>query len=544
MGRVAPRDTDVAMSRTRIRRGSRSPQVGIWLACAAVIVVGVVANQSAVHWRATMSDDHLYSYHGWCVLDGARPYLDLWNNKPPGTWWLNAGAIALCGTGSASEVLIGSLALLVTMGALVGIARLAYRRSLALPAALIAAVLLTDIRFECGANRTETYLIACECVAVLAYLRWLRGARARWLVLCGLAAGTAPLFKQAGLAAVGAGALHLAWTQWRARAAGRGHPCGWRPWVVVALTLPITPLVAAAVLGAQGALGEAIFAMVGFNRAYFAVDDATWTNLGHAVRVYLPSLRPLAGISAVVLIGLAWGLARGLADRRLGAGHWPPRRGVGLLVIWLVLAFYLVLVSPGRQGYHLMVMLPSLGLLALYPLHLLAGRRGLPRQLVAVPLAVATLVAWAYVLGAGLPGNVTEMQRCWRSKPTWYALGHTQPTHAELQGAELARLAGPHETVYAWGWNTGAYRYSERRPASRFATFEKTGQVGRHADFIFEQGTADIRRRRPAAITIARNDYFELRRSPQGEFAAWLCEEYEIVTTIGGTHVLARRDRQ
>jgi len=544
MGRIAPRDTDVAMSRTRIRLRYRSPQVGIWLACAAVIIVGVVANQSAVHWRATMADDYLFSYHGWCISDGARPYLDVWDNKPPGIWWLNAVSITLCGAGPASEVLIGSLALLVTMGSLVGIARLIYRRSLALPAAMLAVVLLTDMRFECGANRTETYLIACECVAVLAYLRWLKEARPRWLLLCGLAAGTAPLFKQAGFAAVGAGVLHLAWAQWRARATGRGHPCGWRPWVVVALALPVVPLASAIVLGAQGALGEAVFAIGKFNRAYFAVNDATWTDLGRAVRIYLPNLRPLAGVFAVVLVGLAWGLARKLANRRRRVGQWPPRRGIGLLVFWLALAFYLALVGPGRRGYHLMTMLPPLGLLAIYPLHLLAGRRGLLRQLVAMPLTVVVLVVWAYVFGSGLPGNMAEMTRCWRAKPAWYAMSRTQPTPEELQGAELARLAGPRETVYSWGWNPGAYRFSRRRPASRFATFEKTGQVGRHADFIFEQGTADIRRRRPAAIAIAHNDYLELQRSPHREFTAWLCEEYDVVTTIGGTHILARRNRR
>jgi len=79
-------------------------------------------------------------------------------------------------------------------------------------------VLLTHLHYECGGNRTETFVVPCEILAVLSYLRWQRAGRLPWLAFAGLFAGAAPLFKQSGLAALGACALHLLWSQfagWR-----------------------------------------------------------------------------------------------------------------------------------------------------------------------------------------------------------------------------------------------------------------------------------------------------------------------------------------
>lgn len=42
-------------------------------------------------------------------------------------------------------------------------------------------ILLTHVGYECGGNRTETFVILFERLAVLGYVRWLRGRRLAWL---------------------------------------------------------------------------------------------------------------------------------------------------------------------------------------------------------------------------------------------------------------------------------------------------------------------------------------------------------------------------
>ena len=72
----------------------------------ALLAGAAVINQSAVHWRSNNADSDLFAYYGWCIAHGARPYLDVWDNKPPGIWWVNAAAIRLCGAGAGSEMLV------------------------------------------------------------------------------------------------------------------------------------------------------------------------------------------------------------------------------------------------------------------------------------------------------------------------------------------------------------------------------------------------------------------------------------------------------
>jgi 4-amino-4-deoxy-L-arabinose transferase-like glycosyltransferase len=490
------------------------------------LLLATVVNQSAVHWRGNVVDSDLFAYYGWCVADGARPYRDIWDNKPPGIWWVNAAAIRWVGPGAGADVVLGTAAQLVTLAGFVAIARLAFHRALRVPAALVGAVLLTHLHFECGSNRTETFVVACETLAILGYLRWLRAGRWRWLMLAGLAAGTAPLFKQSGLSAAAAIVLHLAW---RYR--------GWKQWWILGVGCVLPGVLAAAVLAWQGALRDAVFAVIVFNRAYFAVGDATWVHVGQVWGVFWPAAAPLGSVLLLVALGLLAGVYVRVRRARKPAGL-RSRPGVGLFVLWCIVAIYLAGVGPGRRSHHLMPALPALALLTLYPLHLLAGRHGLRKSLARRPSAVCVLVIWAGVLGVCARDHATQAFRCWETKPHWYGLGRVQPSECQQQGAALMRLTQPSDTIYVWGWSPGTYRYACRRPASRFATLEKCGQVGRYADFILDGAMADIQREPPAAFVVSVGDYAHLHGD---EFGVWLRAHYQLRETVAGMHILIRR---
>ena len=89
---------------------------------AAGLIAGIVViNQSAVHWRQNNVDSHLFAWQGWCVLHGARPYLDVWDNKPPGILWVNAAGFALCGPGVLAEIVISAFAMAAILVAFVAL---------------------------------------------------------------------------------------------------------------------------------------------------------------------------------------------------------------------------------------------------------------------------------------------------------------------------------------------------------------------------------------------------------------------------------------
>lgn len=509
-----------------------------------LVAVAVVVNQSAVHWRQNVADSHLFAYHGWCVSQGARPYLDIWDNKPPGIWWLNAAGFWLFGEGIGGEVLICAAALTLSLLAFVATARTVYHSSLTIPAAIVAGVLLTHQTYECGANRTETFVVAAEMSAVLGYLRWWRTGRWGWLVLGGMAAGAAPFFKQSGLAAAAACGLHLAWTQVRSRRAAQApahlRP-GWKPWLLAGAALAVVPLGVAGMLAAEGALSEAWLAVGPFNRAYFAIHDASYLRLDQALKIYWQVIKPLGWLFAAAGVGLAWSLwSQWPRGRQHGAGG-EQRTGALLLWLWFLLAVYLACVGPGRRGHHFMPVLPALGLLALYPLHKLAGQRGLATRLTARPTTAIVLVLYAYVLGQLALGNAGELARCWNEKSHWYALSYAQPKGYQLQADEIRRLTAPGEAIYVWGWSPGTYRYAYRPCVSRFATFEKVGQLGSYAQFILDGAIEDIRRAPPRVFVTSAGDLSGLRSSADSPFARWLSTHYEDRGLVGGMHILVRR---
>ncbi len=539
---------------TRTRR-----QIGVWVVCAVLIVAAVVINQAAVHWRQNVADSHLFAYYGWCVSQGARPYLDVWDNKPPGIWWLNAAGFGLFGEGIGGELLICSLALALSLAAFVGIARTVYGRSMTLPAAAVGAVLLTCLVYECGANRTETFVVACESVAVLGYLRWRVGwapppndARSplpitgnrglAWLGLSGLAAGAAPLFKQSGLAVTAACGLHLFGTM----AIRRRFQLP--PLLVAGAAFAIVPACAGLELASQGALGEAWYAVGRFNRAYFAIGDATWLDLPRAIGIYWEVLAPLAWLLAAAGVGLVWAAwdrwrARTRATKEPGlSGEPPARSGVELLWLWFVLAAYLACVGPGRRGHHFMPVLPSLGLLALYLPGKFIGHGDLVTRLAARPSSIGLLMIYAYVLVQLVVVDAPELSRCWAQTPHWYSLSYTRPPDWQLQGDEIRRLTQPTDRIYVWGWSPGTYRCAYRLPASRFATFEKLGQLGEQVRFIFHAAIADLQRNPPRVLMFSESDLRGVMAERGDVFGAWVAEHYADRGLVGGMHLLLRRD--
>ena len=549
-----------------------------WLVALSLLAAAVVFNQSAVHWRANVSDSHYYAYCGWRVSQGAVPYLDVWDNKPPGTWWVNAAGFRICGPGMEWELLICSIAVAVAIAGFVTLARTAFHRSLWPLALVTGGVLLTHLRYECGGNRTETFVVPCEILAVLGYLRWRRSGRWPWLVLGGLFAGAAPLFKQSGLAALGACAVHLALSQFAARWLSSTRVPGkrwWMPWLIgggAAITLPA---IAAIVLGAQGALREACFAVSGFNQAYFDVNDATWFNLRAAFHPYLPELTPLHGLLLLAAAGamlgvlqlaasqwtdsvgasvfrrvphgrVAHGFSRGGHESPVHSSPPPLKRwatqpasvGVGVLWLWLAAACYLSCVGPGRLAYHLAPTLAPLGLLALYPLHWLLRGRDLRQRIVAKPSIAAVVTVYLFVVASVAGDSVGVARRCRVTKPNWHALTRDPPAAYEVQAAEVARLTTPDETVYVWGWSPGTYRFAYRHSPSRFSTLEKLGQVGKPAEFIYDGAIADIRAAPPTLLVISVGDLQALLAPPRSEFAQWVDRHYQDRGEFEGMHIL------
>ncbi len=507
-----------------------------------IILVALIVNQSAVHWRADTADSHLFAYYGWCVAHRAVPYVDIWDNKPPGIFWVNAVGTTLCGPGTCADVAVGAVGLAVALVAFAGIVRTAYHRALTVLCVAFGAVLLTQVYFHCGANRTETWAVACEAMAMVAYLRWQRAGGIWWLLCAGIAAGAAPCFKQSGVAASVAITMHLLGTQ-ILHAVRRG--AWWKPWLAWIVGGLTVPLVALLVLAAQGAASDAYFACVQFNRIYFEADHSSWVQVERALREYLPKLRSLGGVLLLTGFALVLMLVAYVRGRQRGV---RGRAGPLLFLLWGALGFCAALVSPGRLAYHLMPVLTPVALLALYPLHYLVARHGLVRALTARPAILVVVLVYVSFWTSPLLQQMAEVRRCWSHKSAWYACDPSISTDAQGLAAYIRGSVSSDGRVYIWGWNPAEYRACERLPASRHATLEKLVTLGEHAAFLLERVHDDLRSMPAEVIVLDPMTAQQWLDSPSTEFEQWVSEHYtlrvegiygllvraDVATSVGG----------
>lgn len=510
-----------------------------------VVFAAVIWNQSLVHWRENVLDSYLFGYSGWNVAQGARPYVDIWDNKPPGIWWANAIAFRIAGNGPAADWLVGGGALLVSLLSFVGIAQTLWHGSVVPPALVIAALLLTHISFECGSNRTETLLVMCDLAGVFCYARALRRlnpgdprAMARlvtWLVAAGVILGFSPWCKQSGVGALAAVCIHCVCSS-SSTARGRFGRLS-----LILLGVLLTQLTAIALLFSHGAAQDALFAILRFNRFYFEVGDASWTNLRGALWAYRDALPPLNVIGWFAVAFTLFAAVRTVARKAKPRGAAASHDLLGFGWIWLLVAGYFTMVGVGRLSYHLMPVLPPLGLILVALVARFSGPAGLVQGVLRRPSLAAYLVLTLAVAWNCASFGFGDAGQCAARRPAdagWLPL--TPPPYAR-QAAEIQRWCEPGDTLYVWGWSPGTYRFSYRVNACRFATLEKMGQLGERVRFIQLEVCRVLREKQPAVIAISELDLAGMRGATEtDEFARWVIESYEDRGEIEGMHILRR----
>jgi hypothetical protein len=304
----------------------------VWLGLA--LLLGVVVKEPEI-LLPIGPDQGTYSYVAERILAGGLPYVDAWDNKPPGTYYAHAAVLGLlpaadrwsrsCLPGVQQEC--GYLALQLTdvvWTSLTGLAVFAVARALGLgqgTAVLACAICVVFANLSQLSREGSTPEKQLLLPMALSYLGFLRGG-ARGLLAAGVFAGIAFLFKQTAISipiALGAwwlwqrfqhlpafGAQLARRTRARPTAASTRRALTWFAigWIVpVALTVGY--------FGARGALGPLWEASFGYNvsqagSSALAVPRGALSGAWH-VFANSSALLWLAGLAGAALArGPAW----------------------------------------------------------------------------------------------------------------------------------------------------------------------------------------------------------------------------------------------
>lgn len=535
-------------------RHPAAPPTPLWiqvLIMAAITLPAIAICQFIAYWRTDVVDDQMFGYFGWRIANGATVYLDVWDNKPPGIYWINALAMWIGGGSYLGVIGVCVVAQLVAMVCFYFIGASIWFRDAAALATILFCFYVTHGYYTGGTNRTETFLVAFELAAVLLYVRGFANDRWWKFLLAGACCGCAFTFKQVGLAAFGAMGLHLiALTLTRELAWREGVRRGL---LLLAGVLAVVAIVVG-VLAAQGALDAALFATFGFNRAYFDSGDSrfpyrlvTWMLLkNHILPILtLPLLMALAAVVHAVLWRTRPKYRPVEIEKPLAALQPACPRTMLLFTVWTLAAIYGALMSPHAFRHYLVPAIPPLLLMCGYLLNVLNAEVSLLHR-----MQQRAWTAMAFVLIGYFAIDAFKQQLQEVSKVLVFRFDQKEPAEWEAVAEAVKRVTGPEDRIQCWGYLPGVYLHAKRINSNRFTTTEKVGQVGAGADFVLKELVASLENHPPAVFVISTDDYLWMTgRDPtkppsQVKLGPWIDANYELVADVARfrMYVFKRKD--
>jgi Dolichyl-phosphate-mannose-protein mannosyltransferase len=456
-------DNQPAVATARVAHALAHSAGGPALALLVVFLVGLAVKEPEV-LLPIGPDQGTYAYVAERILDGQLPYVDAWDNKPPGTYYLHAAVLALvprdqqwagtCIEGTTQPC--GYLALqiadivwttLTALGLLAVARALGFTRGAAFSSTLLVVVFANVSQLSKEGNTPEKQLLLPMVFAYFTALRAVRSGDPAWAVVSAILAAVAFLFKQTAVSIPLALAMWCVWQH--PKHLNRRQVIGF----LVGYAIPIAAVGAYfASRGGFGALWEAAFA---YNLAQAGTD---WPGIPRGMLA--GAWHVFTSSSALLwLVGVA-GAVIAAKDKKLS-----------LLVCWAVAdAVSLGLGGAKFAQVYFVQLVPSLALLGGLAV---STAWQATRHTPALRAYAALVAASIFMLSSPLQAAVT--MRAWNERTP----GHSStPTEHLLADRLLAgERGGPDQPIFIWGDNSEIYLYAgARAPGRFFQTFPLTRQ--------------------------------------------------------------------
>jgi hypothetical protein len=441
---------------------------------------------------------------------GQLLYQDVWEQRPPGIYWIYLAGFNVLGWKSAVVAWLDVIAAAAATLTIWGIARrLGSSLTAALAAMIYATMTMPSWLYSHGGflerSVSETFIVVCVSLAALCAVRWRVRPSPLLAAGVGLFAGAAVALKP------NAGLYFPALLAWMVvyRPQDVGRPDITRTIAAAVTASAILPMITVMWLAGHGLLDEARVAVVDFNRFYVSQG---FTAAGYALdlskALFLRmKTEPLWMAGSAGALAAVWQMA---TMRRLS-----PL--AGLTVLWGAAAFCMIVANGVRLFNSYFI--PSMAPLSLLTAWLFtewvkgsAVRKGLA-AVVAVLMA-ALLVQRGYVPRildtvradvAVLRGSMDPAAYLERFGGYANNRGYSARANAEL-AAYVREHTAPDDRVFLFGINGAeVYFAADRLTAHRFLRVNFfVGTDFPHPDFRLDAVASDLAARRPRYIIFER----------------------------------------
>lgn len=518
----------------------REAKYRIWvliLACA--VLLGWC--QFAALARVDDIDSILFAYYGKRMTLGQRLYVDLWDNKPPGIFWVDALALGVFRGSYLGIIAACASATVATSLLFYRTTQRWYGPDTAAVGTVMAALYVNLHYYHVGANRPDTFYLPFELGVIYLYSRALEGGRRGvWRMLAAGACAVASVcFRQTAVAAPVAIVVHQVYLLATGRQRG----------------LQATKLGVAFGAGAAGAVAGVV-ALLGWTSDLSAAWHAiVASNLGYITESKqskpIPELYgwnehaevlglPLILAAAAVVYALAGWRAR----PRPGRHAEPGLRFSGVLLLssaWFLAATYLALIGPHRALHYYGLALPPLVLLATHGVWLLLRRDESAR---APRFYVVLALLWFGYMA--LPALRHQYQATLRTHFQRFDSRASFRYAATVEAIE--RYTQPTDPILTWHYAPAVLWRTGRPVAHRYILETLIDQWRERAQPYVDELIRDVKASPPKALVVDPRDLRTLEAPPAdhpvryGDFAAWLREHYELPADAGTDDVWVRKD--
>jgi len=484
------------------------PTIGV-----AVAILFLTANVLlvAINWAPGMqvlgNDSGFFAYAGRQLLAGKTLYVDIFDTKTPGIYYLNAAALGLFGDTQWSIWLLGVLWALGSSIALYLILKRQVRGGAALFASLFLIHTLFYPAYYQSGNLTEVYALLPQILTLGAAAMYFRTRSWRCLLGIGLLTSLAVLFKPTYFGIGFASALAVFISDVRMNA--------WRSLLrhaLIVLTGLVFPLALVAVLAWAGdSLSELWYQVVLYDIAY-AQHGFSLRNIYGTLRV-LFLVPPLAYASALSAGALGYAvlelwLAIATPSVEVGAtderrhdqapkdGSWPGLTGV--IVLSILFDWALVFVSGRFFGHYFITPLPAMAAGLAYLFDKVPDIIKGIRQRVAAMSALFLII----VILSGMWGVEVAVKNV-PARNAMQAFAQNFWTSVEDQVPVvnyIRRETRPEDRIFIWDDHAEIYFLSGRNSPTRFGYASQLLLPGDRTVAWFDELLQNLDRYRPALI--------------------------------------------
>ena len=492
------------------------------------------------------------------MLEGARLYIDVVTDKPPGTTFFYAAVFYLFGQSMSAVHLAAALWNFLTGLTLFRIGSHLYNKMTGLWAALLFIYFSTNyLTHDMMAANTELLMILPYSGSLLFYLKArfipVQGdkdstsRRRVFLVLAGALAAVSLVFKQVGVFSLLFFVVYELFQAYRRRKRTEGtfrrsfsEALQRLVWIGLGFGLVFTALMLLLVV--SGTLADFYRYSIELGRYYISsVPTSLW------LKFMFGRTFGYIGLNGALWVLAGWAVVHSVRSIRTSNDRKPePAANADLsITLWGLISLAAVFPSGRFFGHYFIQVLPALSLLGARGVSLLSERLRHERTRARAKVVAAVLVI-LFIIGLvrfhqrtavlayeTITGTRTASSQSW---------GMSKRQHeAEVVSARLLKLVRPADPIYVWDYGLDVYWITKCRPASRFLVpYYVTGQFPEDQDMApvdneFWKGTRqlfleDLKRERPKVIV---DVWGTMLRLPYPEIVEFTRQNYQPAGKLG-----------